>query len=153
MLAATLLLPMSALSHQPTIPHDVPPAYQAECGSCHLAYLPSLLPESEWRSVMRQLGKHYGDNASLDETTRLQIEDFLARNAGSRRLMYFGAGDPPRLTATAWFQHKHKRLPTAVWSDKRVGSAPNCAACHPEAERGLFNKFDVTVPSGYWGDD
>lgn len=147
--ATALSLPLPALSHQPDIPKDAPPGYQTECGSCHIAYLPALLPEAEWRSIMAQLNKHYGDNASLEEGTRREIEDFLARNAGSRWRLLFGSGDPPRLTATVWFNHEHNKLPEAIWADQKVGSRSNCAACHPDAAKGLFDEHTVKPPTGY----
>ncbi|MBI4985766.1 MAG: cytochrome C [Rhodocyclales bacterium] len=148
-LAVAMFLPSSAPAHQPDIPQDAPASYKAECGSCHLAFLPALLCDSDWRDVMAQLDKHYGDNAGLDDRTRQEIEDFLVRNAGARWRMLFGSGDPPRLTATVWFNHEHGKLAEAVWSDKRVGSAANCGACHPGAERGLFSGRDLTMPPGY----
>lgn len=146
-LTTALLLPLAARADRLPLPSDAPPAYKTECGSCHLAFPPPLLTADDWRLVMKQLGKHYGDNATLDEKTRQQIDDFLQRSAGTRARLA-GAGDPPRLTATAWFKRKHGELPAAVWRDKRVGSAANCVACHPGAESGGYSERDLTVP-GY----
>lgn len=146
--AATLSLP--ALAHQPDLPAEIPPAYLSECGNCHVAYPPSLLPEAEWRQVMQHLDKHYGDNASLDEATRALLEQFLTANAGQRWRGLFGSGEPPRITNTAWYRVHHLALPDAILQDRRVRSRANCAACHPKAERGLFNKHDLTeIPAEY----
>lgn len=133
-------------------PANEPPAFKAECGSCHLAFPPALLTAADWRQVMGGLDKHYGDDAALDEPTRRLIEDFLVRNAGSgRRTEGASAGGAvlPRLTLTGWFRHKHDEVPRAVWKDKRVGSAANCAACHPRAEAGSFNEHEIRMPGGY----
>jgi hypothetical protein len=105
-----------------------------------------LLGAADWRQVMAGLDKHYGDNASLDEKARRQIEDFLVKNAGGSRLG--GAGSPPRLTATAWFQREHREVPTGTWKDKRLGSKANCAACHTRADQGRFGEHEIRLPGG-----
>jgi hypothetical protein len=150
--AATLSLP--ALADRLPVPADAPPAFRAECGSCHLAFPPALLSADDWRRVMSGLDRHYGDNASLDNATRRQIEDFLVRNAGSgRRTQGTGARDGmlPRLTLTGWFRHEHDEVPLAVWKDKAVGSAANCAACHTKAEQGSFRGREIRMPGAGGG--
>lgn len=142
--AATLSLP--ALADRMPIPADAPPAFRAECGSCHLAFPPGLLAADDWRRVMASLDNHYGDNASLDEPTRRTIEDFLTRNAGSSWKLGSAGGVPPRLTLTGRFRHKHDEIPAAAWKDKAVGSAANCAACHTRAEAGSFRKREIRMP-------
>jgi hypothetical protein len=137
-----------AFADRMPIPADVPPDFKAECGTCHLAFPPALLPAEDWRRVMTNLDSHYGDNAALDDKTRRQIEDFLVRNAGSGRRIA-GAGVPPRLTLTSWFQRKHDEVPGAAWKDKRVGSAANCAACHTRAEAGSFRESEIRMAGGY----
>lgn len=144
-LAAALLLPLAAEADRLPLPKDAPPSYKAECGGCHLAFPPALLTGTDWQLVMGQLDKHYGDNATLDPKIRQEIEDFLARSGGAPSRLA-GAGNPPRLTATAWFRRKHDELPQAVWKDKRVGSAANCVACHPNAEAGSYSERELTVP-------
>lgn len=144
--AATALLSAPALADRMPIPADAPPAFRAECGSCHLAFPPGLLAADDWRRVMASLDKHYGDNASLDEPTRRTIEDFLARNAGSSWKLGNADGVPPRLTLTGWFRHKHDEVPAAAWKDTAVGSAANCAACHTRAEAGSFRKREIRMP-------
>jgi hypothetical protein len=148
--AAAILIAMPSLAHQPDIPADIPAEYPAECGSCHVAYPPALLSESDWRDIMHRLDKHYGDNADLAEETRSRIEEFLARNAESYWKAHFPTGNPPRLTSTLWYSAHHLPLPDRIWSDKRVGSRSNCSACHAKAEKLLFDKYDLTdVPAEY----
>lgn len=149
-IAALLLLavlPFATRADRLPLPADAPPAFKAECGSCHLPFPPALLPAADWRRVMAKLDKHYGDNASLDDRSRRSIEDFLVRNAGSHRLGA-GGGDPPRLTSTRWFERKHDEVPAAIWRDKRVGSAANCAVCHTKAEQGSFREREIVLPGG-----
>lgn len=154
LLLAAMLLPLSFAAHADKLrlPADAPPAFQAECASCHLAFPPQLLAADDWRRVMASLDKHYGDNASLDEQTRRAIEDFLARNAGSVRKLGAGAaahkGELPRLTATAWFRHKHREVSRADWTDPKVRSPANCVACHTRAAGGSYREREIVMPNG-----
>jgi hypothetical protein len=151
LIAATLAATAPAFADRMPIPADAPPAFKAECGGCHLPFPPVLLSAPDWRQVMGRLDKHYGDNASIDEPTRREIEAFLVRNAGSgRRTEGAGSGGvPPRLTLTNWFRHEHDEVAPAVWRDKRVGSAANCTACHSRAEAGSYREREIHVPGGY----
>jgi cytochrome c553 len=150
-LAATLFAALPVRADRLPTPADAPPAYKAECGSCHLAFPPALLAAADWRQVMAGLDRHYGDNAALDDKTRRTLEDFLVRNAGSGRRTEGAArtGVSPRLTLTGWFRHKHDEVPVAVWKDQRVGSAANCAACHSRAEAGSYREREIRMPGGY----
>lgn len=150
--AVAILATLPARADRLPIPGDAPPAFAAECGSCHLAFPPALLAAPDWQRIMASLDKHYGDNATLDETSRRAINDFLVRSAGSGRRTEgadSGRGALPRLTLTGWFRRKHDEVPAAVWKDKRVGSAANCAACHPQAEIGSFSEREIRMPGGY----
>jgi hypothetical protein len=129
--------------------------WQQECASCHIAYSPALLPRASWRRLMGSLDRHFGENASLDPATQADILRFLETNAadsgtsrmGSKVMQGMGAKDAPlRLTETRWFVHKHDEVSSATWSRKSVGSAANCAACHQQAEKGVFDEHDIRIP-------
>ena len=129
--------------------------WQQECASCHIAYAPSMLPKASWRRMMGGLDKHFGENASLDPATQADILKFLEANAadaapskmGRRVMQGMGAKDAPlRITETRWFVRKHDEVPRATWSRKSVGSAANCAACHRQAEQGVFDEDAVRIP-------
>jgi len=149
-----VLLAASAAAHADklALPADAPPAFQAECASCHLAFPPQLLAAEDWKRVMDSLDRHYGDNAGLDEQTRRAIEDFLVRNAGKPSKV--GAGgtakenELPRLTGTRWFKRKHHEVPRADWSHAKVKSPANCAACHTKAEQGSYREREIVMPNG-----
>ncbi len=144
------LISIGAHADNMPMPADAPAAFKTECSSCHLAFPPRLLPADDWRRVMAALDRHYGDNASLDDRTRKQIEDFLVRNAGSASSNRPGpgTGNPPRLTGTPWFQHKHREVSAQVWRDPKVKSAANCSACHTGAEQGRYGENEITMPGG-----
>ncbi len=127
------------------LPTDTPASYRTECASCHLPFSPSLLSGPDWKRVMGNLERHYGDNAGLDTATRSEIEAYLLRHAGAGNRVV-GAGDPPRMTATDGFRREHRNVRATLWRDPRVKSAANCAACHTGAEQGRFSEREIKLP-------
>lgn len=130
-------------------------AWQQECASCHIAYAPSFLPKASWRKIMGGLDQHFGENASLDPATQADILRFLEANAadaggsrmGRRVMQGIDTQNPPlRITETRWYVRKHDEVPRSAWSRKSVGSASNCAACHRQAEQGVFDEDTVRIP-------
>lgn len=119
--------------------------WQAECGSCHVTYPPKLLPASSWQRIMNGLDRHFGTDASVDAKTAAEIGAFLAAHA-ARGGRAWGAGDPLRITETAWFRREHDEVSPATWKSPKVRSAANCAACHAGAERGDYSEHSVRVP-------
>ncbi len=139
-------VPAHADSHR-LMPRAVPSAYVQECAACHIAYPPALLPAASWQRVMTGLDKHYGTDASLDATTVAQLSAWLKTEAGTGKR---AAEVPPqdRITRTAWFEHKHRKIDAPVWKLVSVKSAANCAACHSRADQGDFDERSLRVPAG-----
>jgi hypothetical protein len=121
------------------------PTVKAECGSCHIAYPPSLLPASSWRALMAGLDKHFGTDASLDPQTSATITASLVQNAGRERS--WSAQPMLRISATRWFVHEHDEVPGSVWKSPQVKSPSNCGACHSNAEQGDFSEHNVRIPN------
>lgn len=121
------------------------PAYQQECGSCHTPFPPGMLPAASWQRVMKNLGQHYGSDASVDPATEKQIAGWLTANAGTYKRV---REEPPqdRITKSAWFLRKHDEVPASAWSRAAIKSPANCGACHPKASEGVFNEHDVRIP-------
>lgn len=144
-------LPLVAYADGPHPLRNAPPAFQAECASCHVSFPPQLLAADDWRRVMRSLDKHYGDNASLDDTTRQILEDFHVRNAGGA---IAGTGvtaskhELPRITRTAWFVREHREIRQADWQHAKIKTPANCAACHTKAAEGSYREREIVMPSG-----
>lgn len=121
------------------------PKYVQECGACHMAFAPGLLPAAAWQNMMQGLDKHYGVNASLEAADIREIGRWLqvnARNDGRTQT------PPPenRITRSAWFVHEHRKIGNAVWQRKSVGSRSNCVACHSGADRGNFDEDYIRIP-------
>ncbi len=130
-------------------------AWKSECGSCHLAFPPGLLPERSWRKMMRGLDKHFGENASVDEKVAREITQFLVANSadlsGNRRSTKILQSIPPdstplRITETNYFIRKHDEISASVLKRPKIGSAANCSACHKGAEQGDFSEHNVSIP-------
>jgi cytochrome c553 len=117
-------------------------AYVTECGSCHLAYPPQLLPARSWRALAAGLGDHFGQNAEVDAKALAPLESFLVANAGRDP----GGPVPLRVTGLSWWQREHREIDAAVFARKSVTSAANCAACHPGANQGAFGEKQVKIP-------
>ncbi len=160
---ALLFASCAAYADKLSLPADAPPAFQAECASCHLAFPPQLMVADDWRRVMATLDKHYGDNASLDEKTRLTLENFLVRNAGSAKKVGAGGtasagsavnmgtaspGELPRITTGSWFKRKHHEVAKADWAHAKVKTPANCAACHTKAAEGSYREREIVMPNG-----
>jgi mono/diheme cytochrome c family protein len=146
MLGLALLAAASATradDHGPRVP--LLPAYQQECGACHVAYPPGLLGAASWQRLMANLPRHFGSDASLDAATATPIGRWLQANAGSGRRV---SEAPPedRITRGAWFQREHREVASATWKSNAVRSASNCAACHTQAEQGSYRERDIRVP-------
>jgi mono/diheme cytochrome c family protein len=148
LVATTLLLAGAARADSARLlPAQVPKAYTQECGACHTAYPPGMLPARSWHRIMSGLDKHYGADASLDSATVQQLGTWLQNNAGTYKRT---AEKPPqdRITRSAWFMREHRKIDAAVWSHASIKSAANCAACHTRAEQGDFDDDNLRIPSG-----
>ena len=146
-LLALLMAPIAQADGGRPMPPVVPKAYTQECAACHLAYPPSLLPAASWQRLMGGLDKHHGSDASLDPATVKQLSTWLQAYAGTDKRVR-EAPPEDRITRSAWFERKHRKVQPAVWVHSSVKSAANCAACHSGAERGDFDDDGLQVPPG-----
>jgi len=121
------------------------PKYKQECGACHVAYPPGMLPADSWRRQLSNLQHHYGTDASLDAATLGELSAWLGANAGTYKRVR-EAPPEDRITQSAWFIREHDEVPSAVWKRPAVKSASNCAACHTLADQGDFNEHAVRIP-------
>lgn len=137
--------------------------YRSECGGCHFAYQPGLLPRHDWDRIMDSLVEHYGDDASLDAIPATAIRGYLRANAAGSasrsRSRAFAAGSDasdtlPRITDTSYFRREHYEIPSQwVRGNSEVGSFSNCQACHRNADAGIYNEHQVLIPGvGKWDD-
>ncbi len=115
----------------------VPPlgdtATAEECGECHMAFQPALLPAESWMRIMDGLNDHFGDDASLPADVTAHIRAHLTAHAGR-----IGDARIVRITEQPWFVREHRFHPS-VWKRPEIGVRNNCPACHPRAEQGKYD--------------
>lgn len=130
--------------------------YVEECGSCHTAFAPGLLPARSWRRMMGELANHFGEDASLEEPRRLAIlkdletlaSDGPQANMRMRRIN--GAipanAAPQRIADTGYFKYMHDEVPKHIWQRTKIGTPGNCVACHTRANEGRYGEREVRIP-------
>ncbi len=136
--------------------------YISECGECHIAYPPGLLPAQSWREIMSGLEDHFGDNAELDKESAVHIKSFLEQQALNRltpsRLNKMSrnipAKAPLRITELPYFIHEHDEMTKPMVIDNpKVISFSHCDRCHKDAVKGEFDEDNVYIPGfGRWDD-
>jgi len=109
------------------------------CGTCHMAYQPSMLSAASWRVMMNSLDDHFEEKVTLKPTAIKHISDYLIAHAGDTdvagsagRLALEGLqknSTLQRITASPYFKREHRFLENRIL-DEWVGSVANCPACH-----------------------
>lgn len=129
--------------------------WRRECGDCHLAYHPNLLPARSWRRLMAKQADHFGEDLALDPAAIAVITGFLVANAAesvqSEAAWKIQHSTPPqstplRITETRYWRRKHADVPVSVWRGGGVQGRGDCAACHRDADAGTFQDGAMTLP-------
>ncbi len=140
-------------------PYGVPqlaanPTYAQECGDCHYAFHPSLLPAAAWRKLMAGLSDHFGEDASLDAETVKELTAYLTANAAehwdteaARNFRRLDPKHPTSVTHSPYWRRRHAALPPEIFRSRAVGSKANCVACHKDAETGRFSDQKIALPA------
>jgi hypothetical protein len=94
------------------------------------------------------LSDHFGENASLGESQRKVVLDYLLANAGDspkagregrRFAESIASGQTPlRITETPRWAREHREVRADRWKSSDVKSKANCVACHKKAEQGIY---------------
>ncbi len=128
--------------------------YADQCGACHFAYQPELLPAASWKIILDGTDDHFGETVDLDESARLEISGYLASNAADKssaklsgKIMNCLVGSvPERITDIPYISKKHHEITPEVFQRKSVGSLSNCIACHRTAAKGEYDDDAVSIP-------
>ncbi len=130
--------------------------WREECGSCHLAFHPSLLPQRSWARLMSEQKQHFGSDLALDVPTTAALLNFLTANSAEQRrtepatkidLSIRAGATPLRITETPYWVKKHRDVTAAGWQSPKVKSRSNCGACHLDAEAGTFEDGAMQLPT------
>lgn len=137
----------------PELPDNT--VWRNECGDCHLAFHPTLLPARSWQKMMSQLDDHFGDAVFIDDDTTETIKQFLLTYSAESELSepaYQINRSTPKsetplfITKTHYWHKKHKDINKMYWDSELVGSKSNCAACHFDADLGTFEDAAMWLP-------
>jgi mono/diheme cytochrome c family protein len=116
--------------------------YRQECGACHTAFAPRLLPPASWNALMNDLPHHFRADASVEPATQRTLTSWLVSQGAAGRARPEG----DRITRSGWFGNEHSEFPADVWSRPSIKSPSNCGACHASADSGVFDEHDVRIP-------
>lgn len=128
--------------------------YKEECGACHFAYQPELLPEASWIKILTNLDDHFGESIELDDDSRKAISDYLKSNSAEystakravKIMRSLRNHVPMRITDTPYIREKHHEISPNVFKRESIGSLSNCSACHTTAENGIYEDDNVKIP-------
>jgi hypothetical protein len=153
---AIFLIAQSPADDEAIFPMPAGKTFVNECGSCHTAYAPGLLPARSWRKMLGELDKHFGEDASLSEPQRLAIlkdlemlaSDNPAANMRMRRIdsAIPASTTPQKISDTGYFKYMHDEVPGYIWQRKSIGARANCIACHIRANDGRYGEREVRIP-------
>jgi len=133
--------------------------YEEECGACHFAYQPGLLPTRSWEKLLdaEALRKHFGVNAELDDDTLKALRDYAVANAAdkswykrSRKIAVATEQGPAplRITGLHYISRKHHDIPEKmIKGNKGVKSLSFCDKCHTRAGQGVYDADTVNIPN------
>ena len=155
----------SLFAQNPTT--DVAPVdnqlYIKECGSCHFAYQPGLLPSSSWNKIMSNLENHYNNDASISSANLQTLTKYLNDNSAEKNMQYkrsnrivssLASGQiPDSISTTPYIIKKHSEIRKNLITQPEVKGLFNCIACHKTADKGNYGERDINIPHfGKWED-
>lgn len=129
--------------------------WREECGSCHAAFYPALLPARSWQKMMAEQDKHFGSDLGLDPATSQTVLQFLLDNAADRHQTEAAFkidqsvpkdAAPQRITDTRYWIRKHREIAAVDWARASVKNKNNCGACHSDADAGTFEDGAMRIP-------
>jgi Dihaem cytochrome c len=131
--------------------------YLKECGACHIAYSPGLLPARSWRFVLGNLDKHFGESLKLSPDASSAILQYLTENAmetspyaGSKTLLekLSDGTTPHRIMLIPFVAYRHAVVREAIAKNGKVQvkRLANCSDCHTKAAAGSFALAEMFIP-------
>ncbi|WP_457675506.1 cytochrome b/b6 domain-containing protein [Thiolapillus sp.] len=140
--------------HGPLLSFDA--TWEEECGACHLAYHPQLLPGRSWNRLLARQEDHFSEDLYLDAETVSRLREYALANSSDKAVTEAGwkigesispAEAPVRITETGYWKEKHGEIPEKVWTRSDISGRHNCVACHLDADRGWFEDSAMRIPA------
>src|SRR3990170_4872830 len=57
--------------------------YEQECGACHFAYQPGLLPAQSWKKTLNNLSDHFGETVELEKGDLAALTEYLTKDSAA----------------------------------------------------------------------
>ena len=160
---------------RPKIPRVNDVLFLDECGACHLAYQPELLPKASWKKIMSNLKNHFGDDVELTPKKHYALSRFIYKKSAdhfklkpgqkakvNKNPYYKRGGEQPyrskmilaslkgatpiRVTEVPYIKEVHKGVNKDIFKRMTIKSFANCEACHLSADGGLYYKPHIHIP-------
>ncbi len=150
---------MLTLERQKEVRPVVDPDWRRECGECHLAYPPGLLPARSWQALLAPdaLRAHFGVNAELAPTMQVRLLALAREEAAdqawakrSRKIAAATASGPAplRISEVRTIARAHAAVAEDVRAQRfSVPSMAACERCHAQADDGVFDAARAQVPT------
>jgi len=119
--------------------------YASQCGACHTAYPPELLPARSWRAIIGNLTRHFGEDAGLSPGDSASVLHYTVAHAadssfGSPQILAGLAPNatPLRITDMPVWRTIHQQVIASGQISLGTGAnaAANCGRCHVAARTG-----------------
>lgn len=132
-----------------------PPASRwiKECGGCHLAYSPALLPARSWERMLKEQAEHFGEDLSLSPNVAKALLD----EANGDRTSTWAAWklahsappgeSPQRISELRFWRHAHHDLPDSAFKPPVSQGRHDCESCHLDAASGIFQPRMIQKPA------
>ncbi len=151
---------LTATADKPYLPFKGPQlamndTWQEECGACHLAFHPNLLPARSWQRMFAEQDQHFDEDLMLDEDVVTELTAYAIANAAEQQKTEAAwemqrtiskDQSPLRITETAYWRDQHHEIQDSVWAQNNIKSKSNCNACHMDADLGTFEDAAMKIP-------
>jgi len=143
-----------ARATRPPAPLAADKTWQDECGGCHLAFHPSLLPARSWAQLLAGQDEHFGEELGISARKLQLLSAFASAHAAEAlessvawKMEHSipGGATPLRITTTPYWQQRHARIAAAVFASTRRSE---CGACHQDAKAGTFAPQAIHLGAG-----
>jgi hypothetical protein len=130
-----------------------PTQWTKECGGCHHAYSPALLPMRSWERMLREQAEHFGEDLSLSPRVSAALleearADRTSTWAAWKLAASAGANDSPqRITELRFWRHAHHELPERAFKPPVSQGRHDCESCHLDAASGIFQPRMIQKPA------
>jgi cytochrome b len=128
-----------------------PSRWNKECGGCHLAYSPALLPVRSWERMLREQADHFGEDLSLSpNVAKALLEEARADRTSTWaawKLARSGGNDSPqRISELRFWRRAHERLAANAFKPPVSQGRHDCESCHLDAASGIFHPRMIQRP-------